>query len=152
MVIAGLGEGSRRRGIQPGVVSSPVTVAPKLLRESCIDGRRELLRKRYRGLKVAETTDPSNALMQEFDRQHDADQLQHVPWVNCTKRGPELLSEAARTRPGNKHFVEDARGYLTRVPAPAEATCEVGGGGLLLQDVWGRAGAAGPAGQEKGRG
>ena len=84
--------------------------------------------------------DPRNALVEGFDRHHEADQLRYVSWAQSTKRGPELLSAAAAKRPSSG-FEEDARGYIKRVSVPVEAEADTSTD-LLLHEALTRRGLA----------
>ena len=98
-----------------------------------LDGRRDELRARLRGLKIGENLTPSNALMEEHGRQFDGDQLQYVSWAASTKRRPELLGASAAKRQ-TTGFETDERGYIRRTETPAPDVADTSSD-LLLQET-----------------
>ena len=98
-----------------------------------LDGRRDELRSRLKGLKIGENLTPSNALMEEHGRQFDADQLVYVTWAASTKRRPELLGEVGKKRPSTG-FEEDSRGYIRRTETPVPDAADTSSD-LLLQET-----------------
>ena len=100
----------------------PSGAAPAPISSLELDGRRAELRARYPGLKIRDESDPSNALLEEYGRQYEADQLRYVSWAQSTTRNPELLSASAAKRPSTG-FEEDSMGLHQ------EGACAGGGGG-----------------------